>query len=376
VEASPVVNLGMFLQPIHPVPRDQGGIYSECEEKIILADKLGFSEVWVGEHYSASTEPITNPLIFLASLIHRTKRIRLGCGTINLPNHHPAMVAGDIALFDHLSGGRLLFGVGPGGLATDHELFGTQDFANRGEATFEALEMIEKLWVSEPPIDIRGKYWTIKVEKNILPHMGVGRLTRPLQKPGPPVATSAVSPSSGSVRSAAQRGWGVITGNFSPSYIVSSHWKVYSQGLADIGREPDGTDWRVARTIVVTDSDREAEDYIYDPRRATHAYFDYLVKLLKSTNATTVIRPEPDMPDDQVTADTVVRGVTIAGSPKTVIEKLIAFREKVGPFGTVLISGMDFDGANGPVERRSMELLAKKVMPAVRRALTPRRKPS
>lgn len=58
------------------------------------------------------------------------------------------------------------------------------------------------------------------------------------------------------------------------------------------------------------------------------------------------------------------------------IEKLIAFREKVGPFGIVLISGMDFDGANGPVERRSMELLAKKVMPAVRRALTPRSKPS
>ncbi len=78
------------------------------------------------------------------------------------------MVAGNIALFDHLSGGRLLFGIGPGGLATDFELFGTQDFENRGEATIEAFDMILKLWTEEPPFDIQGKYWSIKMEKNIV----------------------------------------------------------------------------------------------------------------------------------------------------------------------------------------------------------------
>ena len=113
------------------------------------------------------------------------------------------MVAGNIALFDHLSGGRLLFGIGPGGLATDFELFGTQDFENRGEATIEAMEMILKLWTQEPPFDIPGKYWSIKMEKNVVRDSGVGFLTRPLQKPHPPIAISAVSPFSGSVRTAA-----------------------------------------------------------------------------------------------------------------------------------------------------------------------------
>jgi alkanesulfonate monooxygenase SsuD/methylene tetrahydromethanopterin reductase-like flavin-dependent oxidoreductase (luciferase family) len=360
-----MLNLGMFLQPIHPSPRSQAEIYEEAADKIILADRLGFSEVWVGEHYSASTEPITSPLIFLATLIHRTKTIKLGCGTICLPNHHPAMVAGDVAMFDHLSGGRFLFGVGPGGLATDYELFGSQDFANRGEATFEAYDIIEKLWTAEPPIDIPGKYWSIKMEKNIRPQMGIGQLTRPLQKPRPPVATSAVSPFSGSVRSAAQRGWLVISGNFCPERTIASHWQVYCAGCKDIGREPAGADWRVARTILVTPSDQEAEDFIYDPKRSTHAYFDYLVKLLKSTNGTDVIRPKAGMPDDEVSGETVVREVVIAGSPRTVAEKLIAFRDRVGPFGTVLISAMDFEGANGVVERRSMELLASEVMPMI-----------
>lgn len=364
-----MIELGIFVQPIHPFPRDQGDIYREAEAKVILADKLGFSEAWIGEHYSASTEPITSPLIFLASLIHRTSRIKLGCGTINLPNHHPAMVAGDVALFDHLSGGRLLFGIGPGGLATDFELFGTQDFEHRGEATIEAFDMILKLWSEDPPFDIRGKYWSIKVEKNILPSAGVGYLTRPLQKPHPPVATSAVSPFSGSLKTAAQRGWWAITSNFSPEYIAASHWKVYGEATAAAGREPDGASWRLARTILVAPSDSEAEDYVLDPKRATHAYFDYLIKLLKTTNGTGVIKPRPDMTDDELDADAVVKSVVIAGSAKTVAEKLLGLRERVGPFGTLLISGMDWDGPNGPIERRSMELLSDAVLPEVNRAL-------
>jgi alkanesulfonate monooxygenase SsuD/methylene tetrahydromethanopterin reductase-like flavin-dependent oxidoreductase (luciferase family) len=304
----------MFLQPIHPFPRSQGEIYKESEEKIILADELGFSEVWVGEHYSASTEPITNPLIFLASLIHRTKNIRFGDDLH--PNHH-CQVAGDIALLDHLSGGRLLFGVGPGGLATDFELFGTQDFENRGEATIEAVEMILKLWTSNPPFDIKGKYWSIKVEKNLVLGSGIGYLTRPLQQPHPPIATSAVSPFSGSIRTAAQRGCYPISGNFCPTTTVASHWKVYCDGCPDVGREPDGSNWRVARTILVAPTDHEAEDYIYDPKRATHSYFDYLITLLKSTNGTSVIKPRREMTDDELTADAVVEEVVIAGSPST-----------------------------------------------------------
>jgi len=82
-----------------------------------------------------------------------------------------------------------------------------------------------------------------------------------------------------------------------------------------------------------------------------------------------VIRPRPDMTDDELTADAVVDEVVIAGSPATVTEKLLAFRDKVGPFGTVLISAMDFDGANGVMERRSMQLLSREVMPRIQRAL-------
>src|SRR3546814_15967367 len=81
--------------------------------------KLGYDEVFVGEHYTATSEPITDPLQFLATLIPETRSIKLGTGVFNLPQHHPLQIAGNAALFDNLSGGRLLMGIGPGGLGSE-----------------------------------------------------------------------------------------------------------------------------------------------------------------------------------------------------------------------------------------------------------------
>ena len=74
------MRLGMFMQPVHDPKRDQTQVIDEDREAIILADKLGFEEVWVGEHAAATVEPITAPLVFLATLLGETKNIKLGTG--------------------------------------------------------------------------------------------------------------------------------------------------------------------------------------------------------------------------------------------------------------------------------------------------------
>ena len=96
-------------------------------EAVIHADALGFDDVWIGEHFSSMTEPITSPLMFLAKAIPLTKRVRLCTGVLNLPQQHPAVVAGFAAMFDHLANGRFLMGIGPGGLPSDFELFHLED---------------------------------------------------------------------------------------------------------------------------------------------------------------------------------------------------------------------------------------------------------
>ena len=87
------VKLGLFTMPMHHPDRDYAAFLAEDQEAIVLADRLGFSEAYVGEHFSSWSERITSPLIFLATVIARTRQIRLGTGVLNLPQTHPATVA-------------------------------------------------------------------------------------------------------------------------------------------------------------------------------------------------------------------------------------------------------------------------------------------
>ena len=93
-------------------------------ELIVRLDELGFDEAWVGEHHSTGWETIASPEIFLAVAAERTRHIRLGTGVVSLPYHHPLMVADRIVQLDHLTRGRINFGVGPGGHLTDARMLG------------------------------------------------------------------------------------------------------------------------------------------------------------------------------------------------------------------------------------------------------------
>src|ERR1044072_4273027 len=109
------MRLGMFMMPVHPPGRSLSETLAEDTTKSILADKLGYDELWMGEHFSATTEPFPAPLMFLDGLVPQTKNVTFGTAVINLPNPHPAIVAGECAQFDHMSGGRFLMGVWSGG---------------------------------------------------------------------------------------------------------------------------------------------------------------------------------------------------------------------------------------------------------------------
>ncbi len=124
---------------------------------------------------------------------------------ICLPNHHPAIVAGEVAMLDHLSNGRLNFGIGPGGLASDMELFDNLDADIRNERMAESIATIKQIWSQNAPYDIPGKHWPIKVKDTCIPELSVGEMAKPLQQPHPPIGLSAMSPASGSIMHAASQ---------------------------------------------------------------------------------------------------------------------------------------------------------------------------
>jgi alkanesulfonate monooxygenase SsuD/methylene tetrahydromethanopterin reductase-like flavin-dependent oxidoreductase (luciferase family) len=357
------MHLGLFMMPIHMPGRRLQDMIREDTEKIIFAEQLDFAEAWVGEHFSATTEPLTSPLMFMASLLPVTSRIKLGTGVINLPNHHPAIVAGEVALFDHMSNGRFLFGIGPGGLASDLELFGNQDAQLRAEKMLESIDIILRIWGQDPPYQINGRYWDIEIQNAIVPSLGVGFMPKPFQEPHPPIAVSAMSPDSVSVRTAAMHGWIPISANFVPDESVASHWRKYKEGCADVGREPIGSEWRVARNIMVAPTEAEAKERALDPDGSTYFYYKYLWEGMKNSGYTIAMRPRRDMPDEQVTIEGLIEHMVIYGTASTVLDRLIAFRDSVGPFGTLLLAAMDWSGVSGTRERYSIKRIAEHIMP-------------
>lgn len=361
------MKLGMFMMPLHPPGRDISETLREDRAAVLLADRLGYSEAYVGEHVTDAAENITSSMIFLASLAAETKQIRLGTGTINLPNSHPAAVAAQAAMLDHLLQGRFIMGISPGGLMSDAEVFGNFG-ANRNEMFVEGINTVLRIWTSEPPYDIEGKYWKVSVAKTMIPEIGQGFIMKPWQKPHPPIVGTAVAPHSQGVTEMAKRGWQPISANFLMPEWVKSHWPKYVEGRAAVGATASPAEWRVAKSIFVADDAATAQRYGLGAEGPYHFYFKQLVrKLVGAGGRGNLFKTDPHLPNEAITPDYVTQRLVIAGTVDSVVQQLLAFREQVGDFGTLLYACHDWlDPALG---RRSMQLMAEEVMPRVNAAL-------
>ena len=360
------MQLGFFTMPIHPLGKDWRQSLREDQDAFLLADELGFAEAYCGEHATDAAENITSCMVFLATLAGRTRRTRLGTGTVNVPNSHPAAVAAQAAMLDHLLDGRFVLGVSPGGLLSDAEAFGNLG-ADRNAMFVEGINMILDLWARDPPYGLQGRYWSVTTEKTFVPEIGQGIIPRPLQRPHPPIVVTAVAPHSKGVTEAAARGWEPISANFLMPVWVRSHWPRYAEGCARAGRPADPANWRVAKSIFVAEDDATARRYATDPDGPYRYYYRSLMTKLVRNGRAALFKEDPAEPDEAVTLDRVCERLVIHGSVDSVVDQLLAFREEVGDFGTLLYAGKDW--RNPALARRSMVLMAEQVLPRVNAAI-------
>ena len=354
------MQLGFFTMPIHPLTKDWRLCLREDREAFMLADELGFTEAYCGEHVTDQAENITSCVLFLGWIAHDIKQMRLGTGTINMPNSHPAAVAGQIAMLDHMLDGRLNFGISPGGLLSDAEVFGNLD-ADRNAMLVEGIDTVLKIWAGEPPYNIDGRFWKITTERTMMPEIGQGIMTKPLQQPHPPIVVTVVAPHSKGVTEAAARGWLPISANFLLPKWVATHWPRYVEGRQRVGAVADPADWRVAKSVFVADDLATARAYALGPDSPYRFYYNQLLTKMKKNGRALLFKSDPDMPDDEVTIDYVLDELVIWGTPDKVRDDLHRFQEEVGPFGTLLYAGKDW--ADPVLGRRSMVLLAEQVAP-------------
>ena len=213
-----------------------------------------------------------------------------------MPNTHPATVAASIAMLDHMLDGRLIFGISPGGLLSDAELFGNLD-ADRNAMFLESINQVLEIWAGEPPYNLAGKYWNISTQKTLIGDIGQGIIARPLQRPHPPIVVTAVAPFSKGVTEAAARGWDPISANFLMPAWVKSHWPKYVEGCERGGRAGRSRELARRQKRLCRQGRRDRQGLRHRPGRALRLLLPFAVHQAEErTAASSCSRPAATSP--------------------------------------------------------------------------------
>lgn len=334
------LRFGAFIAPFHPVDENPTLALQRDLELVEHLDRLAYDEAWIGEHHSAGYELIASPEVFIAAAAERTKHIRLGTGVASLPYHHPMMLADRINQLDHMTRGRVMFGVGPGALVSDAFMMGIPVQKQRDRMD-EALDVLVRL--------MRGEEVTHQSDWFELRNARL-QMT-PYSRPSVEMAVaSQVSPTG--ARAAGRHGLGLLslgatsTAGFN---ALASNWAIATDQAAEHGQAMDRNAWRLVGPMHVAETREQAME---DVRFGLDKWIYYFREI-----ANLPIVPEGDDPV-QAMIDT---GLAVIGTPEDAARRIRQLVEESGGFGAFLF--MDHNWAPWEAKKRSYELVARYVMP-------------
>ncbi|MPY72621.1 MAG: LLM class flavin-dependent oxidoreductase [Alphaproteobacteria bacterium] len=331
---------GIFLPPFHPMDENPAACIDRDLELMQWLDRLGFHEAWIGEHHSAGWEIISSPELFIAVAAERTRSLRFGTGVISLPYHNPLMVANRIIQLDHHTRGRVMFGAGPGLLASDALMLGIDPSTQRDRMA-EALDVILRLFRGEIVTEKTDWYTLVNARAHIPPYT----------KPHPEVAVvSAVTPSGG--RLAGRYGLSMICVAATNPFgfdALGANWQIANEVAAERGLAMDPAQLRLVGPLHIAAT--RAEAYA-NARFGFERYLNYL-----NNN-----QPRFKVPAGKDPAEWFVESkFGVIGTPDDAIAMIERLYAKQGAFGAFLHQAHNW--ADWEQTKHSYELYARYVMP-------------
>ncbi len=341
------MKFGAFIAPHHPIGEHPMLQMRNDIKFAAQLDALGYDEFWVGEHHSTGWEVIASPEMFLAAVAENTHRIRLGTGVVSLPYHHPFNIAQRMVQLDHMSGGRVIFGTGPGALPSDAHTLGIDPMTQRDRQD-EAIGVIKRLFAGER-VTQKSDWFTLQDARLQL---------FPLQEEMPMVTASSISPSGMTL--AGKYGMGVLSiGSNSDAGLAAlpTQWGFAEQAAAKSGQTVDRKNWRVLMSWHIAETREEARAQA--GKGLMHWHNEYTVGTLMRPGA--VAFTSPDQAVDQTAFSP--GAAAVIGTPDDLIAAIRKMMESTGGFGTVL--GFAHDWANRENTARSWDLVARYVIPEI-----------
>lgn len=339
--AGPKLRFGAFIAPFHPLRENPTLAIERDLELVQWMDKLGYDEAWIGEHHSAGYELIASPELFIATIAERTKHIRLGTGVSSLPYHHPLMLADRINQLDHITRGRVMFGVGPGALPSDAFMMGIE-VAKQRDMMDEALDVLVPL--------LRGE--TVNAKTSWFELKNARLQMTPYSRPSVEIAVaSQVSPTGATA--AGRHGCGLLSigatsaGGFN---ALATNWAIAEERAKEAGNVMDRNAWRLVGPVHVAETREKARENVRFGLEKWLYYFREVAALpLAPTDGT-----------DPVDA-LIASGMAVVGTPDDCIAQIERLQQQSGGFGAFL--QMAHNWADFEETKRSYELIARYVMP-------------
>ena len=348
------LRFGIFMPPFNSPPTQNATSSLQRNlETLQLMDRLGYDEAWIGEHHSAGTEIIADPLTFIAHAGALTRHIKLGTGVVSLPYHHPLWIADRAILVDHLIRGRLMLGVGPGSLPTDSAMIGLNPTQTR-ELLETNLDVVMRLLRTDEPVTIDTGTHTLHDARLHL---------RPYSDPHFEVAVAAVASPTGP-RLAGRHGVGLLSIGATLSAdgfdALTHHWGVMEERAAAHNTTVDREKWRLVGLMHIAETREQA---YRDVEYGIEQWFRYFQK----------VAAFPQMAVDGGDVREMIDFINEAGvgaigtveDARAQVQRLV---DQSGGFGAMLLLAHEW--ANPRATKESYELFARYVMPRFQNSTT------
>ena len=301
-------------------------VYERAIERFQIMDETGYDAVWLAEHHFSGYSVCPSVHIMATHAAAKTKRMRIGTAVSLAPFYHPLRLAEEIALVDHLSGGRVNWGAGRGFSRAEFDAFGVP-VAESADRFRETVEIVLEAW-KDGPVTHHGEFYDVA---------GVDVLPKPMQDPHPPVWMAATSDSA--IDWAAGRGFSILMDPHCTHADLGAKRRRYGEQLAAAGHADGGRDIPMARLIALADNADTAREIAR--RGAQWTVGSYIGG---GSNGPAV---------DPV--DRYVNEVILHGTPASVIDQIQALKE-TAQMNYLLCA---------PLSQASFNLLTDEVLPAI-----------
>ena len=335
------LRFGIFLAPFHSPDENPTLALERDLDLVTHIDKLGYNEAWVGEHHSGGFEIIASPEVFIAFAAERTKNIRLGTGVSSLAYHHPLINADRINQLDHMTRGRVMFGVGPGSLPSDAFAMGFHPNEQRRRMN-EALDVLLPLLNGEQ-VDVETDWFVLKEAKLQLPSFS---------KPMIEMAVASLRSPAGAL-AAGKHGIGLLSLGGTSNEALAAHaenWRRCEEAALEYNQKVNRKNWRIVTLMHIAETREKAEKNIAFGLDKFSGYF-------RDIAPTPIVPPGVEDPLKYLRDSRMA----VIGTPQDAIEHIERLLKGSGGFGVLL--ELAHDWADWEQTQKNYELMSRYVIP-------------